>query len=383
MHWERPNLGLVQYRGSGDNNILAPAAHDPVQQAGWNGGTVFHDPSAPQERRYKLWSEIRVAEEGKSGLSGFHSPDGLHWTACANNPVPGYADCLNVAFWDERIEQYVGYSRHWTADSRGDFYRSVRRLVSPDFENWQDLGAVLAADETDLTLPVKRNRESRQIVDFHGNCVFRYPGTSDVYLALPEAWWHWSANPFPEGGRDQEKMGGFPDTVDVQLATSRDGIKWQRAGGRNPFLRLGPPDAGDSKMIYAFTQPVPVGDELWVYYGGFRYGISEKVALKRGAYLPRPSTPGRLHLGRCPLRRRRAWSQCPCVFAAANCRSTPIPAPAARSAFRSRTGAASRWRATTSTRPTKSTETRFVTSPPGKETRSWASWWITKCACAS
>ena len=284
LHWERPNLGLVQYRGSGDNNILAPAAHDPVQQAGWNGGTVFHDPSAPQERRYKLWSEIRVAEEGKSGLSGFHSPDGLRWTACANNPVPGYADCLNVAFWDERIEQYVGYSRHWTADSRGDFYRSVRRLVSPDFENWQDLGAVLAADETDLTLPVKRNRESRQIVDFHGNCVFRYPGTSDVYLALPEAWWHWSANPFPEGGRDQEKMGGFPDTVDVQLATSRDGIKWQRAGGRNPFLRLGPPDAGDSKMIYAFTQPVQVGDELWVYYGGFRYGISEKVAFKRGAY---------------------------------------------------------------------------------------------------
>jgi hypothetical protein len=37
-------------------------------------------------------------------------------------------------------------------------------------------------------------------------------------------------------------------------------------------------------MIYAFTQPIEVGDEVWVYYGGFRYGISEKVALKRGAY---------------------------------------------------------------------------------------------------
>ena len=80
------------------------------------------------------------------------------------------------------------------------------------------------------------------------------------------------------------KDGRLPDTVDVQLATSRDGISWQRAGGRNPFLRLGPPDAGDSRMIYAFTQPVQVGDELWIYYGGFRYGISEGVALKRGAY---------------------------------------------------------------------------------------------------
>ena len=143
---------------------------------------------------------------------------------------------------------------------------------------------MLAADELDLALPVKRNRHSRQIMDFHGNCVFKYPGSADAYLALPEVWWHWSANPFPAAGRDQEKMGGFPDTVDVQLATSRDGINWQRAGGRSPFLRLGPPGAADSKMIYAFTQPLPVGNELWLYYGGFRYGISDKVALKRGAY---------------------------------------------------------------------------------------------------
>ncbi len=284
VHWERPNLGLVEYRGSGDNNILGPATHDPVQQAGWNAGTVFKDPTAPPQSRYKLWSEIKVGEEGKSGLTGFSSPDGLRWTANENNPLPGPCDCLNVVFWDERIQQYVGYSRLWTADSRGDRYRAVRRLVSPDFERWEDMGFVLGADEVDLALPVKRNRQSRQIMDFHGNCVFKYPGTSDAYLALPEVWWHWSANPFPAEGRVQEQMGGFPDSVDVQLATSRDGIEWQRAGGRNPFLRLGPPDAGDSRMIYAFTQPVQVGDELWIYYGGFRYGISEGVALKRGAY---------------------------------------------------------------------------------------------------
>ena len=284
VHWERPNLGLVEYSGSGDNNILGPATHDPVQQAGWNAGTVFKDPTAPPQSRYKLWSEIRVGEEGKSGLTGFSSPDGLRWTANENYPLPGPCDCLNVVFWDERIQQYVGYSRLWTADSRGDRYRAVRRLVSPDFEQWEDMGHVLGADEVDLALPVKRQRQSRQIMDFHGNCVFKYPGTSDAYLALPEVWWHWSANPFPAEGRDQEQMGGFPDSVDVQLATSRDGIKWQRSGGRNPFLRLGSRDAGDSRMIYAFTQPVQVGDELWIYYGGFRYGISEGVALKRGAY---------------------------------------------------------------------------------------------------
>lgn len=27
VNWERPNQGLVEYRGSGDNNILGPAVH--------------------------------------------------------------------------------------------------------------------------------------------------------------------------------------------------------------------------------------------------------------------------------------------------------------------------------------------------------------------
>ena len=90
VHWERPDLGLVPYRGSGDNNILGPAVHDPVRQAGWNAGTVFVDPTAPPEQRYKLWSEIKVGAEGKSGLTGFCSPDGLRWTPCGNNPLPGH-----------------------------------------------------------------------------------------------------------------------------------------------------------------------------------------------------------------------------------------------------------------------------------------------------
>ncbi len=282
VHWVRPNLGLVTFRGSKNNNILGPSEHDSVRQAGWNGGAVFKDPTAPQERRYKLWSEVTVADKRKSGLSSFYSADGLQWTPYDNNPIPGHCDCLNVVLWDERIQRYVGYARLWTADSHGDRYRAVRRLVSPDFLHWEDTGVVLEADAVDLAVPVNRRRQSRQIMDFHGNCVFKI--SSDVYLALPEIWWHWAANPFPTAGRDQEKMGGFPDKVDVQLASSRDGINWHRAGERCPFLRLGAPDAGDSRMIYAFTQPLRVGDELWIYYGGFRYGISENVALKRGAY---------------------------------------------------------------------------------------------------
>ena len=284
MHWTRPNLGLVHRKGSSDNNILGPAEDPKLGPIQLRGGTVFQDPTAPTDQRYKFWSEAIPTGGTQSGLWGFCSPDGLHWRPYGMNPIPGHADCLNVCFWDERIERYVGYSRLWTADDAGDRYRAVRRLVSPDFCQWEETGIAIQADEVDLSLPVKRKRESRQIMDFHGNCAFKIPGTMDAYIALPEVWWHWSANPFPEAGRDLEKMGGFPDKVDVQMFTSRDGIRWQRAGGRRPFLSLGQEGTADSKMIYAFTRPIEVGNEVWIYYGGFRYGISEKVALKRGAY---------------------------------------------------------------------------------------------------
>ena len=342
----------MPYRGSGDNNILGPATHDPVRQAGWNAGTVFRDPNAPPEQRYKLWSAIKVGEEGKSGLTGFCSPDGLLWTPCGNNPLPGHSDCLNVVFWDERIQQYVGYSRLWTADSRGDRYRAVRRLVSQDFEEWEDMGLVLAADEVDLALPVKRHRQSRQIMDFHGNCVFKYPGTSDAYLALPEVWWHWSTNPFPAAGRDQERMGGFPDTVDVQLATSRDGISWQRAGGRNPFLRLGPPDAGDSRMIYAFTQPVQ-SEMNCGYIMAVSAMESARESRSKEELTSAHDCDWTALYRPMPRMRAASWSLCRCAFAANGWLSTPTRALAAQSGFRSKTKAATRLKDTAWARPTK------------------------------
>jgi hypothetical protein len=57
--------------------------------------------------------------------------------------------------------------------------------------------------------------------------------------------------------------------LDVQLATSRDGINWDRTEERNPFIPRGGPGTVDSGEIYAAKEPLIVGDELWFYYGGF------------------------------------------------------------------------------------------------------------------
>ena len=238
------------------------------------------------------------------------------------------------------------------ADSRGDRYRAVRRLVSPDFEEWEDMGLVLAADEVDLALPVKRHRQSRQIMDFHGNCVFKYPGTADAYLALPEVWWHWSDESVSGCRQRPGEDGRLPGHGRRAARHQPRRDQWQRAGGRNPFLRLGPPDAGDSRMIYAFTQPLQVGDELWIYYGGFRYGISEGVALKRGAYFRARLRLDGFISADAPYEGGELVTV-PLRFRGERLLSTPTRALAAQSGFRSKTKAATRLKDTAWARPTK------------------------------
>ena len=67
IHWRNPNLGIVEYNGSKDNNILARSIVD---------GTVFIDPKDVPERRYKLLHTVG-AHEG--GLRISSSADGIHF----------------------------------------------------------------------------------------------------------------------------------------------------------------------------------------------------------------------------------------------------------------------------------------------------------------
>ena len=42
-----------------------------------------------------------------------HSPDGIHWQVYPDQPNPPDAMCdtQNKFFWDDRVQQYVGYTR--------------------------------------------------------------------------------------------------------------------------------------------------------------------------------------------------------------------------------------------------------------------------------
>ena len=164
-----------------------------------------------------------------------HSADGIHWHVYPDQPNPPATMCdtQNMLFWDDRLELWVGYTRVKGTQLAEEAaragiegrYRSIGRITSTDFKEWTQLEITFEAD------------------------------AEDVYLMFPSMFSHWGENEYPA-------------TLDTQLATSRNGIRWRRQGGRQSFLRLGFDGSTTSAMIYANPWLIPVGNELWLYYSG-------------------------------------------------------------------------------------------------------------------
>ena len=128
IHWTKPKLGLFEFDGSKQNNIV------------WTGigthcFTPFKDdnPDCSAEARYKALSRGRP--KGKRGLYAFKSPDGIHWSLMAPEPVitTGAFDSQNLGFWDPHTCLYREYHR--------TFHNGVRAIMtgtSSDFVKWSE-----------------------------------------------------------------------------------------------------------------------------------------------------------------------------------------------------------------------------------------------------
>jgi len=126
IHWDRPNLGISEFNGSKDNNILRE-------------GRMFRvlcDPRDPDPaRRYK--AIIRDA----GFLAGF-SADGLRWKTTV--PVLQKAYDASSVHWDPVGEKWIASCKIWRDEKRVRGYAE-----SKDFIHWSDIAFILAADDKD------------------------------------------------------------------------------------------------------------------------------------------------------------------------------------------------------------------------------------------
>jgi len=170
IHWRKPKLGLHEFQGSKENNIVmvrqkvGEATSEPGEPA------VFKDenPEAPADARYKaLMPANRGPMDYRRGLLAFKSPDGLHWSPMSDLPVlsDGAFDSQNLAFWDAEHGVYRAYWRYFTEGGYDDKkvwnpkgHRAIRTAVSKDFLQWtnhEDLRYVDSPSEQLYTSQVK------------------------------------------------------------------------------------------------------------------------------------------------------------------------------------------------------------------------------------
>lgn len=127
IRWEKPNLGLFEFKGSKANNIV------------WAGEethnfTVFKDsnPACSADARYKALGGVSTRWGGK-GLRAYKSPDGIHWLLMREEGVmtQGDFDSQNLAFWHPQQQRYIAFYRK----SRD----GVRDIMSADIERLHQL----------------------------------------------------------------------------------------------------------------------------------------------------------------------------------------------------------------------------------------------------
>lgn len=273
--WDRPDLGVVEFGGSTANNLVDIDGQRP------NEVCIFVDPTGPDEHRYKL--VCHSPEIG--GMFLLTSPDGLRFRRAEGFLLRFITDNNNSSFYDPRIGRYVIYLRGWD-----------RSRPIPPIEGTR---SILRAETDDLfkPIPIDENAPEQwhlqpKWTDIHDGGLRRMnrelptamrcddldPPEAGLYQAaavqyLPEAYLAFPSLyysfPWPPAGAFIND-----GLLDLQFASSRDGIQWQR-DFRGSYVRLDLPDGPCTKMMHMLTGMIPHGYHISQYYVGGRRSHGE------------------------------------------------------------------------------------------------------------
>lgn len=255
IHWEKPDLGLFEFEGSKDNNIILTAVRST------HNFSPFKDtrPGVPQDQQYKALAYA----VGKKGLAAYVSADGIRWRLLVEKPVitEGAFDSQNLAFWDAPRGEYRAYYRDFQNGTR-----TMRTSVSKDFVTWQGGDWVTYGDSPKAQL--------------YTNQIQPYPRAPHLLIGLPTRYvdrgWTGSMKELPELQHRELRASASrrygTALTDLMLMSSRDGqdfYRWNEA-----FLRPGPERPGTWNYGQLYTacglvQTAPTiegeADELSLY----------------------------------------------------------------------------------------------------------------------
>ena len=282
IHWEKPDLGLFNFRGSKRNNIFylcnpnnevlvdeelarrglgLPAIDERGQQIGvinnLDGLTVVRDDDDPDpQRRYKLIANMQdhrmwayahlerysnvTEQQQKESAKVFGqyvdtSPDGIHWARKPRRIFAARGGDYMMVTRDHR-------NREWWLNERAHDQggRNASLRTSKDWKNWSDLEVIFGRTS---------DPNFNKTFQWHGGITpFNY---GQMNVGLLEKW--------PLSGRG----------ADCELVAQREGGEWKRLFPGHAFMECGPEGAFDRVLAYpSHNSPGRMGDKLLFFYTG-------------------------------------------------------------------------------------------------------------------
>jgi hypothetical protein len=238
LTWRKPNVGIHEYEGSRDNNIIIQSDQSDVSLI--DDVSVIDDPDDSEwPLKMLLWDGSFETPESPRGIHAARSKDGIHWDRLGT-VLDAWGDRFNAV--PHKIDgKYVVYGRAPNVLSSGGTSgtgRVVYRSESDDLMDWSEPELVIVSDI-----------EDPQDLQIYSSTAFQYESTLLGSI---------------------ERMHMSPDVLDPEIIWSHDrGHKWNRSRTRPAFITRGAPGSWDGAWVNLPSNgPTLVDNELWFYYSG-------------------------------------------------------------------------------------------------------------------
>lgn len=247
VHWDKPDLGLVEFNGSRHNNIVN--LPDPGLRT---AAAILYEPD-DTERPYKLAYEAAV--NGQVRFCVAFSRDGLRWQPSPFNPVGPFFEMTGVTRFGGLY--YVTGQGPLTAH-RPLRARQLFTFASADFEHWSPCGAVGLDRSPDVIGP-STEADWNHVEEIHLGAALWNRG--NVILGIYGQW-----HGHPSGDRRLV-------TMDLGLALSHDALHYHEPIPGFKFIpareQPGSPP-WDSPALMQGQGMENIGDETCYWYSLWR-----------------------------------------------------------------------------------------------------------------
>lgn len=235
ISWVKPSLGLYNFSGSTDNNILIGA----------EGCSVFIDPVRPGVPAAEQWKMVCSNGEGARGQL-WGSPDGVRWHPLPSKPLTFSDDTQPTAYWDAGLRKYVVYVRRNIGAHDAGHRRHLGRCITTNISDWQ-------ADSTQQTcdgagpepcgceVVFGADEHDPPMLDVYTNAHLPYPSAESpaVHLFFPSMFSHFSGTDVHVGPPDARSNDGLLDTRLLLAHDLRENLTYAADNTRAPFVSLG------------------------------------------------------------------------------------------------------------------------------------------------